>query len=51
MENEVLGGVVNLAQISKVFSNRSFSDRWVTSGIGMIGAKAMEAIGQIQNYR
>ena len=45
METEVVNGVVNLAPLAKSLAI-GFSGIGAALGIGMIGAKAMEAIGR-----
>ena len=45
MENELLGASVNLAPLAKAFAI-GLSAIGAGLGIGMIGAKAMEAIGR-----
>ena len=45
MENEVVNTVVNLAPLAKALSI-GFSAIGAAVGIGMIGGKAMEAIGR-----
>lgn len=45
MENEVLGAAVNLAPLAKALAI-GLSAIGAGLGIGMIGAKAMEAIGR-----
>ena len=45
MENEIVNGVVNLAPLAKSLAI-GLSGIGAALGIGMIGAKAMEAIGR-----